>query len=429
MIIEGLDGLTLDDERFTWDSWSHAYADVQSIRFHAKQTKHSINFVPTGTTYEATLVLEMKSGAHIHISHDGRALLNHDREKKAMGAIWRAREILSEMSFASRVAPYEQSVRDRGYFSYGGHQFHKDGEIFKGGRKLFSIRDPGFAVRSSPFQLHLCPPRSGLKKLFGADILLETEVDEDCLYYMFRTVYRLTWDGRKIRTKRKPVIDPKKVFLTAMVKLAAKIAAADGSVSAEELAAFKKHFRINRETFPEAGRVFNEAMKSTETPEEIAVAADAAVNDSREFREYIVIGLIMIATADRIYHEREHIIVVAVAGVLGFDAEDIEHLLAMCGVNRPSGAGAKSGGQREQSAPDWEQVDQVAYHCRVLKVGREATIEEIKVAWRKLVQQHHPDRLMAAGVPASDIAAAEEILKAINASYAWLKNLREPARA
>jgi DnaJ like chaperone protein len=425
MIIEGLERLELEDEGFRWDALPRKYEDIVSIRFFAKQTKHSINFVPTGTTYEGELLIDLKGGDRVRIGHGGRALINHDRQKKTMAAVWQAKEILSEMSFSGRVAPYEESVKTRGFFTYGSYQFHRDGDIFHDGKRLFSIKDPGFAIKSSPFQLHLCPARTGLGKFFGSDIQLSTETDEDCLFYKLRHVYGYGWEGREVRTKRKPVIDPKKVYLTAMVKLAAKLAGADGSVSPEELQAFKKHFRIDRETFPEAGRIFNEAMNSKETPEEIALAADAAVTDSREFREYIVIGLIMIATADRSYHDREHAIVAAVARVLGFESEDLEHILAMCGVHRAtdgSGERAKAGSSQKE--------DLLAYHCRVLKLGRAASLEEIKIAWRKLVQEHHPDRLVAKGVPADDIEAAQEILKAINASYTWLKNLHgTPARA
>ena len=420
MIIEGLEDLRIEDDSFAWHDRVHRYEDIQSIRVHAKRTKHSINLVPTGTTYESELTLVMRSSSNIRVRHDGSALFRHDKQREAMTAVWQAKEILSEMSFAARVSAFESSVADRGYFTYQDYQFHKDGDVFRNGRRLFSIKDPGFKLSASPFELHLCPQHGGLSKLFGSDTIIKTDVDEDCLYYILRQVYGYLWKDRPIRTKVRPLIDPKKVFLTAMVKLAAKIAKADGAVSAEELATFKDHFKINRETFPEAGRIFNEALKSQETPAEIALAANRAAVESREFREYIVIGLIKIATADGSYHAREHQIVESVAKALGFDADDLEHILAMCGVFHGHT-------QKEKDAEPLRQPDLIAYHCRVLGLTSAATLADIKAAWRMLVQEHHPDRLQAKGVPASDIRAAEEILKAINASYAWLKNLHGAA--
>jgi DnaJ like chaperone protein len=280
---------------------------------------------------------------------------------------------------------------------------------------LFSIKDAGFKFNASPFELHLCPQRGVLSRLFGSDLVIKTDVDEDCLYYMLRQVYGYVWKARPIRTKSRPLINPKRVFLAGMVKLAANIAIADGTVTGEELAIFKAHFGINRESFPEAGRIFNEALSSQETPVDIVLAAIRAVVESRELREYIVIGLIRIATADASYHAREHQIVQSVARALGFDSDELEHILAMCGVFRGRS-------QQEKGAEPLSRPDLVSYHCKVLGLSSAATLAEIKAAWRKLVQEHHPDRLQANGLPSTDIKAAEEILKAINASYAWLRN-------
>jgi DnaJ like chaperone protein len=48
---------------------------------------------------------------------------------------------------------------------------------------------------------------------------------------------------------------------------------------------------------------------------------------------------------------------------------------------------------------------------------------EIKVAYRKLVREHHPDRLIAKGVPKEFIDVANEKLATINA--AWDRISRE----
>lgn len=416
MVIEGLEDLLIEDDSFAWHERVYRYEDIQSIRFHAQSTKHSINLVPIGTTYECELMLMMRGSSNICIRHGGRALFKHDKQRQAMGGIWQAKEIFSGMSFAARIATFERSVTERGYFTYLDYQFHKDGDVFRGGRRLFSVKDLGFKLSASPFNLHLCPQRGVLSKLFGSNLVIKTDVDEDCLYYMLRQVYGYVWKDRPIRTKSRPLINPKRVFLTAMVKLAAKIATADGTVSAEELATFKEHFGISRESFPDAGRIFNEALSSQETPADIALAAIGAMAEGREFREYILIGLVRIATVDGSYHAREHQIVASVARVLGFDSDELEHILAMCGVFRGRS-------QQEKGTEPLSQPDLVSYHCKVLGLTNAATLAEIKAAWRKLVQEHHPDKLRANGVPATEIKAAEEILKAINASYAWLRNL------
>jgi DnaJ like chaperone protein len=53
----------------------------------------------------------------------------------------------------------------------------------------------------------------------------------------------------------------------------------------------------------------------------------------------------------------------------------------------------------------------------VLRLAPDATNEEIKAQYRKLVADNHPDRLMGRGVPAEFVAIATRKLAAINAAY------------
>ena len=53
----------------------------------------------------------------------------------------------------------------------------------------------------------------------------------------------------------------------------------------------------------------------------------------------------------------------------------------------------------------------------VLGVGRESGDAAIKAAYRKLVREKHPDRLIAKGVPKEFVDVATEKLAAINAAY------------
>ena len=53
----------------------------------------------------------------------------------------------------------------------------------------------------------------------------------------------------------------------------------------------------------------------------------------------------------------------------------------------------------------------------VLGINRTASNEEIKLAWRKLVRDNHPDKLMAQGLPVEFIELATQKLATINAAY------------
>jgi DnaJ like chaperone protein len=55
--------------------------------------------------------------------------------------------------------------------------------------------------------------------------------------------------------------------------------------------------------------------------------------------------------------------------------------------------------------------------CLMLGVGHEVADEELRSAWRRLVRAHHPDRLIAQGMPEELVGVATQRLAAINAAY------------
>ncbi|MDX1676537.1 co-chaperone DjlA [Arsukibacterium sp.] len=61
---------------------------------------------------------------------------------------------------------------------------------------------------------------------------------------------------------------------------------------------------------------------------------------------------------------------------------------------------------------------------KVLGVAPDCTDKELKRAYRKLMAQHHPDKLMAKGVPSAMLDVAKKRTQEIQAAYELLKNRR-----
>ena len=57
---------------------------------------------------------------------------------------------------------------------------------------------------------------------------------------------------------------------------------------------------------------------------------------------------------------------------------------------------------------------------KILGVPETASDADIKKAYKNLVKRHHPDKLQGAGVPFSEIAKSEELLRHINEAYSFL---------
>ena len=61
---------------------------------------------------------------------------------------------------------------------------------------------------------------------------------------------------------------------------------------------------------------------------------------------------------------------------------------------------------------------------RVLGVTADATDRDVKTAYRRLMNQHHPDKLRARGMPESRIPVAEEKTREIRAAYDRVRSVR-----
>ena len=59
-----------------------------------------------------------------------------------------------------------------------------------------------------------------------------------------------------------------------------------------------------------------------------------------------------------------------------------------------------------------------------MNVKRDASAEEIKRAYRKLVAQYHPDRLVSQGLPEEMMEKAKTRVREINTAYDALKQAR-----
>lgn len=62
--------------------------------------------------------------------------------------------------------------------------------------------------------------------------------------------------------------------------------------------------------------------------------------------------------------------------------------------------------------------------CRTLGVEPQASDSEIKTAYRRLMNQHHPDKLVSKGLPESMISVAEGRTQQIRAAYDLIKRER-----
>ncbi|MFC3053590.1 TerB family tellurite resistance protein [Kordiimonas pumila] len=195
-------------------------------------------------------------------------------------------------------------------------------------------------------------------------------------------------------TRREPDDATRSItFTIGVIALAAKMAKADGHVSRAEVEAFKRVFQVPPHEMANVGRVFDMARQHTAGFDAYAHQIAGIMKDNRRVLSDLIEALFFIAKADGSVHPNELNYIRAVAKIFGFSRAEIEDR-----VHRHVGA--------DPSCP-----------YSVLGVERSVDNATLKHKYRALVREHHPDRLIAAGVPNDMIAVATRRAAEINAAY------------
>lgn len=182
-------------------------------------------------------------------------------------------------------------------------------------------------------------------------------------------------------------------FTIGVIALAAKMAKADGVVTRDEVDAFREVFKIPPHEVKNVGRVFDMARKDVAGYEVYAKQIADLFKDNPTVLEDLIGSLFHIAKADGVIHPDELVFLENVGKIFGFTPACYESLKAQF--------------LGEDSADPYV----------ILKVARDVSDGDLKKAYHSLIKEHHPDRLMAEGLPEEFLDVANEKLAAINVAY------------
>ncbi len=182
-------------------------------------------------------------------------------------------------------------------------------------------------------------------------------------------------------------------FTIAVIALGAKMAKADGLVTRDEVAAFRQVFSIPAGEEENAARVFNLARQDVAGYDDYARRIARMFHDGRDVLTDLLEGLFHIAVADGAYHPAEDAFLHEVAGIFEIGEREFRAI-------------------RARFVPDAEPDP---YDVLGLQPG--AGLDEARAAWRRLVRESHPDRMLARGVPEEAVRLAEKRLIAVNRAW------------
>lgn len=224
---------------------------------------------------------------------------------------------------------------------------------------------------------------------------------------------------RRTAGARRPAAGPESarerelVFCASAAAMLAKLAKADGRITASEIASVEAAFArlgFSREARTYAINAFRRAKDDSHSIYEYA-AEFAGVVASVEVRELFYGLLWELAAADGTVSASERNILRRIPFTLSisghwFDVHFAEH----CGAQ-----------SRSRSAPP---RDPLAEAYALLGVSPDATDAEVKKAYREKAKKCHPDTLRAQGLPDEMVSRATEQMSRVNSAWSEIKTAR-----
>lgn len=190
------------------------------------------------------------------------------------------------------------------------------------------------------------------------------------------------------------------VFSVAVIVLGAKVAKADGVVNRAEINAFKEVFRIPPQDARRVARIFDQAKREAGGYEPYAQQVARLFRHEPAVLEDLLASLFYIARADGEIHRLELVFLKRVGEIFNLGSTAFERVRSMF----MKGEGTDP--------------------YTVLGLSATVSDEEVKRTYRKLIREHHPDALMARGVPKSCIEMATQKMATINSAYDQIERER-----
>ncbi len=205
-------------------------------------------------------------------------------------------------------------------------------------------------------------------------------------------------------------------FFTATFSVMGYLAKADGQVSRSEISMAEQvmsHMHLSTEQRKAAVDLFNEGKQDNFPVDDILEQFRRECHRRRNLLQMFLEILISTALADGHLHPTEKTALNNIAQKLGFNTATLEQLIDMVGA------------QQHYSGTSSQSRASISDAYTVLGVDSSASDADIKKAYRRLMSQHHPDKLIAKGLPEEMLKLATEKSQEIRAAYDQIREARK----
>jgi len=232
----------------------------------------------------------------------------------------------------------------------------------------------------------------------------------------------------------------KMAFFTATFSVMGYIAKADGRVDKSEIAlaeAVMSSMQLDTDLRSAAIKLFNEGKEEGFDAEALVLQFRQECQRRTSLYRMFVEILIQAALADGVMSPDEEAALLRVAGILGFSEYSFKQLemlvrfsMGMDQTYAGGGPGTSEGQRRRQAGGQQRQAPQdssrlsIGDAYKVLGVESSDDKATVKRAYRRLMSQHHPDKLVAKGLPEEMIRLATDKTQHIQKAYEMIKEAK-----
>ena len=210
-------------------------------------------------------------------------------------------------------------------------------------------------------------------------------------------------------------------FFTATFSVMGRVAKSDGIVSAIEIKVARQtmdKMQLNEEQKLAAINLFNQGKEADFNLQSVLEQFRHECGRRTDLLRIFMEIQLSTALADNELHPEEQKLLLSVAELLGFKRRHFEELLAMMTAQQRY----SKFGDSHSNEKTTEQVIEQAY--KVLGMTSDCSDAELKKAYRRLISQHHPDKLVSKGLPEEMMKIATEKTREIKDAYEQIKNYR-----
>lgn len=212
-------------------------------------------------------------------------------------------------------------------------------------------------------------------------------------------------------------------FFTTLFSVMGHLAKADGRVSEHEIEMAKsvmQQMSLNEQQRKMAIELFNRGKQADYPLDNALQQFRREAHGQRNLIRMFMEILLHAAYADGAVHPKEERLLKHIAKLLGMSPYQLAQLEGMVQAQRAFHEGR--GGHYQTARP---RADLLQEAYQLLGITQSASDAEVKKAYRRLMNQHHPDKLVAKGLPEEMIKIATEKTQEIKAAYETIMQSRQ----